>query len=452
MGIRGRSQSPGDDSDSQPTTPMLITGSEGSHFAQLFNTVSGRRIDSTDYETHLNTLGTIEGDLAVYVHLPFCASRCLSCDHVTNVTHDPRDIDHYLDDVALELERYNRHLQGRNHLAQLHLGGGTPNYLSERQLLRLITLLEEHFTIDANTDALIEVSAKRTSWSQLQMLKGIGFNEIKLQVRDLDPAVQKAVGRSDSGAVMADVFQTARDVGIRSVCMDLVYGLPQQTQESISRSVDNILELAPDRLSCYAYQRKTSEFRHQRAIDMPSVPSLADQLIMFNAVVERLESANYRWIGLDTFVRKDDPLALAQSEGRLHHNWMGYNVHGTQTLIGLGASAISEVGGACVQNACTLGDYTKALDAGSMPLRAGVLLDERSQRRRASMNALFCNLETEDINDMMPEGAAEQLESLQAQGLLRLEGAKAYVTPQGRYLLHHLCGHNESDKRWASGW
>ena len=397
-------------------------------------------------------MGPVRGELSVYVHLPFCASRCLSCDHVTNVTHDPREIDHYLDDVELELERFSTHLAGHNRLAQLHLGGGTPNYLSERQLLRLINLLETYFTIDAKTDALMEMSAKRTSWSQLQMLKGLGFNDIKLQVRDLDPAVQKAVGRSDSADVMEDVFQTARDVGIETVCMDLVYGLPQQTLQSISDTVDSVLALAPDRLSCYGYQRKTSEFLHQRAIDLPSVPSLADQLIMFNAVVERLESEGYVWIGLDTFVREDDPLATAQAEGRLYHNWMGYNAHGTATLLGFGASAISEVAGACVQNLCALDDYTAALDAGELPVRSGVLLDEQGQRRRASLNALLCNLELEDVSDVMPESGTAQLESLAKQGLLRLEGSKAYVTPQGRYLLHHICGHNETDKRWASGW
>ncbi|MEE4661422.1 MAG: radical SAM protein, partial [Halieaceae bacterium] len=432
--------------------PPLITGSEGGHLSRLFNSVSGERIDARGYQSLLANMESHNGDLAVYVHLPFCASRCLSCDHVTNVTHDAREIDHYLDDLELELERVTGHFDSRKRLSQLHLGGGTPNYLSDRQLLRLMNMLESRFILDADTDALIEASAKRTSWSQLQMLKGMGFNSIKLQVRDLDPMVQKAVGRSDSHAVMADVFANARDVGIKTVGMDLVYGLPQQSQDSINRSIDEILGLGPERLSCYAYTRKTGEFMHQRAIDAPSMPSLADQLIMFNNVVNRMEAAGYVWIGLDTFVKRDDPLATAQREGRLYHNWMGYNALGNSGVLGFGASAISEIGGACVQNFSAVEDYAAALDAGRLPVRGGVRLDVAGQRRREVLNALLCNLEVDDVEQVLPKEAAEQLHTLQEQGVLRIEGARAYVTPQGRYLLHQVCGHNEPDKRWASGW
>ncbi len=435
-----------------PGEPVLITGSEGSHLSKLFNAMTGERIDHAGYVDHLQGSKPQLDDVAVYVHLPFCASRCLSCDHVTTVTHDPRQIDHYIDDLGVELDSVSALLETKPRVSQLHLGGGTPNYLSEPQLLRLMNLLEDHFVIDERTDALIEASAKRSSLSQLRMLKGLGFSNMKLQVRDVDADVQRAVGRSDSLAVMTDVVDMARSAGIETLGMDLVYGLPNQSRDSIQQSLDQLLALDPDRLSCYAYQRKTAEFMHQRAIDAPSLPSLADKLIMFNDVVDRMEAAGYVWIGLDTFVRADDPLAIAQQERRLHHNWMGYNEHGTGNLLGFGASAISEIGGACVQNHCSVDDYHAAIESRGMAVKSGVLLDGKGQRKRASLNALLCNLELEDYAEVIPTEAKQDIQSLESQGVLRLEGDKAYVTPQGRFVLHHICGHNESDRAWASGW
>ncbi|MDJ0879043.1 MAG: radical SAM protein [Halieaceae bacterium] len=385
--------------------------------------------------------------------MPFCQSRCLSCDHITTVTHDGTVIDHYLDDLEHELEMVAERVGSGLDLAQLYIGGGTPNYLSDPQLLRLADMLEQHFRFADTTDTTIEISPRRSSAAQLQMLRGVGFRALKLEVRDLDPEVQKALAKSNSMPVLEDVFHNARDVGFETISMDLLYGLPTQTMASIRDTVQGILELEPDRLNCYAYARQPEMFRHQRAIQSPSLPSLADRLIMFNSIVDTMEDAGYTWVGLDSFAREGDALVVAQEEKRLAHNWMGYNTHGSQTLLGFGASAISEVAGACVQNHHGIDAWSESLQQDSFPVRAGVQLSERGMQHRRAVNGLLSNMHLDGgFEPGEGEESVQALETLREQGYLQVDDSRVSVTPEGRYLLHHLAGNSALDLKWSNGW
>ena len=429
----------------------LISGSEGGHITRLFDPYAGDPMGASDYQARLERSQPDDiGAPAVYIHLPFCASRCLSCDHVTNVTHDPAVIDAYLDDLEQEIELVTARLGRGMEISQLYLGGGTPNYLSDPQLLRLADIIEQYFRATDDTDAVIELSPKRSSAAQLQLLRGLGFRGIKFEVRDLDPEVQKALGRMDSLAVLEDVFVNARRAGFDNIGMDLVYGLPAQSSASIARTMEGILQLAPDRLNCYSYARQADTFRHQRAIEAPSLPSLADRLIMFNSIVDAMESTGYVWVGLDSFVRPGDPLADAQDDRRLKHNWMGYHSHGSEQLLGFGASAISEVGGACVQNYSDVEAWSKAIGQGKLPVRAGVQLTDSGLRHRMAVSGLLSNMEVSA--SMVPGEGQPDWQELHDQGYLFLEGDKVSITEQGRYLLHHICGNSAHDQRWSSGW
>ncbi len=432
----------------------LIGASEGGYIPGLLDPQVGDHIDSAKYAEILASAAPQEGGKpAVYIHLPFCQSRCLSCDHITTVTHDPRVIDRYLDRLEHELELVTSRTGEGLALAELYIGGGTPNYLSEPQLLRLADLLEQGFTLDADSDATIEINPRRSSASQLQMLRGLGFRAIKLEVRDLDPGVQKALGKSNSLAVLEDVFQNARDAGFETIGMDLLYGLPDQSLHTIKHTLQDIVYLNPDRLNCYAYARQPEVFRHQRAIQSPSLPSLADRLIMFNGIVDAMEAADYTWVGLDSFAREGDALVTAQNERRLAHNWMGYNAHGSQTLLGLGASAISEVGGACLQNFNNIDAWGEAVDRDELPVRAGVRLSERGLQHRRAVNGLLSNMHLDgELEPGEGEESALALETLQAQGFLQCEKGGMSVTPKGRYLLHHVAGNSALDVKWSSGW
>lgn len=439
---------------SQAGAGVLIGASEGSHFPRLLDPQVGSRIDGLTYGEILSSPAALAGGQpAVYIHLPFCQSRCLTCDHITTVTHDSTVIDRYLDDLERELELVTERVGEGLALSQLYIGGGTPNYLSDPQLLRLADLLEQSFSLDAGTEATMEISPRRSSASQLQMLRGLGFNAIKLEVRDLDPEVQRALAKSNSLAVLEDVFQNARDAGFATISMDLLYGLPNQSLESIRDTLGGIIDLQPHRLNCYAYARQPEMFRHQRAINSPSLPSLADRLIMFNSIVDAMEEADYTWVGLDSFALADDALVTAQNERRLAHNWMGYNDHGSRTLLGFGASAISEVAGACLQNHDIIGDWSAAIGRDQLPVRAGVQLSERGVQHRQALNGLLSNMQLEgSLEPGEGEESARALETLQEQGYLQQQDSGLAITQEGRYLLHHVAGNSALDLKWSNGW
>lgn len=435
--------------------PTLIAGDEGSHLAQLFTPGVGTRLSRQGYGGLLDQLAAnLEARPAVYIHLPFCPSRCLSCDKITTVSHDGQGVDRYLDNLDREMALYAAKLGEGRQLAQLHLGGGTPNYLTEAQLLRLMTIIERYFSIGHDTEMSLEASPKRSSFSQLQLLKGLGFRSVDFQLRDLDATVQRSIGRSNTLAVLEDVFRNARDVGIEALGVDLVYGLPEQTVASISRSAADLVQLAPDRISCQAFARRSREFSHHSAISPSVLPSLADRLILFNAIVDVMEGADYQWVGLDSFMRATDRFAVAQRENQLYRNWVGYNLHGGATVLGFGASAISEVGSACVSNYSTVEEWQASLGGGELPIRAGILLSEQEQARRRAVNGLFCNLRLDDLEPLagvVDVGAG--LDRLEQEGVISVHDGSIAVTPTGRLLLHHTCGgYRAREHAWASGW
>ncbi len=454
MSIRGHKKSRNRSRGSTGVlSPQLISGSEGSHIASVLDAQDGEQIGAHEYRSFLSRSQPLSNGVALYVHLPFCPSRCLSCEHITSVSHNAADIDIYLDHLDREFEMVAEEVGDGHPIVQLYLGGGTPNYLSDPQLLRLMDVIERYFRLEETTEATLEAAPKRSSQSQLQLLRGLGFKGIKFEVRDLDLAVQKSVGRSDSFSVLEDVFTNARDAGFATLSMDFVYGLPQQTVGSVRRSIKDLLDLSPDRLVCSAFSRKPEVFDHHRAIASPDLPSLADRLIMFNAVVDEMEAAGYTWIGLDSFALETDDLALAQEQQRLHHNWMGYNSHGSPNLLGFGASAISEVGNVCVQNHLATEDWSAAIEADQLPVRGGVRLGEEAHRQRSAVSGLLCNMELSDYADATPSQFHESdARELEAQGVLRMESGNMYVTDEGRYVLHHYWNHGLRRHRWVSGW
>lgn len=437
-------------SNTTRATPSLIYASEGSQYTSLAEAdQEGPAVSQADYAAALDAEGAAAPlPVSIYVHLPFCPSRCLSCDHETTVTHDSTLIDRYLDSLEQEVAQVTDRLGRKRHALQVHLGGGTPNYLSDPQLVRLAGILETHFTIDAATETSLEASPTRSSWTQLALLRGLGFRRINFEVRDLDSEVQKALGRSHSQSIVQDAFDNAHGAGFETVSMDLVYGLPNQTLASIRRSINQIVELQPDRLACFAYSRRPDAFLHQRAINPASLPSLGDRLAMFNAVVEAMTAAGYAWIGLDSFVKRGDSLAAAQATQSLHRSRIGYTLHESADLLGFGTSAISEVGGVCVQNHPEIPPWAAALDNSIFPFRKGVQWSREQRIQRNALTDLMCNLELPVTEELTRGNGA--LGNLAEDGLVDISEQRVTVTPQGRFVLHQLWGDSSPQFRWAS--
>jgi oxygen-independent coproporphyrinogen-3 oxidase len=385
----------------------------------------------------------VDAALSLYIHIPFCAVRCLNCDKNTTVTHDPGRIDDYIDALGKEMAMVGEQLGRQRPVRQLRLGGGTPNYLTDTQLVRLVEIIDRHFGLDSDTDAALEANPCRASASQLGLLHGLGFRRIDFAIADLDPHVQLAIGRVQSAAMIADAFATAREVGFESVNLGLRYGLPQQSAATLERTVERLLSLAPDRISCEAYQHRPGGLGHQWAIDSAQAnTSLASRLVLFHTVVEGLTSAGYQWIGLDCFARKNDQLSIAQTEHRLRRDWLGYTQQPASDFLGFGTNAISELGGLCTQNHLDVSRWQDAVEHHRYPVRGGLRLSKAQMKRRDAMCALMCNLEILDRDTLLgldkQESEGDLWSDFVRRGLIDVLPDRLRLTSEGRHMLHHF--------------
>ncbi|KGE05211.1 radical SAM protein [Pseudohaliea rubra] len=387
--------------------------------------------------------------IAVHVRLPFCPSRCLNCDHHTTVTHNSETIDEYIVGLEREISMVTDRIGRGLTLNQLHLGGGTPNYLSDTQLVQLMDVLDRHFHVTSDTETSLEANPKRCSPSQLTLLRGLGFRILDLQIRDLDSSVQLAIGRSHSLSVLEDVINSARSEGFETISMDLVYGLPNQSVESVHGTVANMINLNPDRIICQSFSPRPSVFKHQRALDAESLPSLADKVAMFNTASETLMGNGYEWVGLDCFALEHDALTRAKHAGHLHRNWVGYTDRDSGDLYGFGADAISQLREANVQNKVQLGEWHEAVQSGVLPLCTGERISESEQRQQAALSALLCNLELSDYGDLLEDN--DLLKELASQGFVEISDDKVSVTEYGRFALHQRWSDASPHYRAARG-
>lgn len=364
----------------------------GSYSADKISFAGSSTQSAIHYRDELSKLHSQAGaSLAAYVHLPFCPVRCLNCERNSTITQDPGVIDEYLDNLNTEVGLISEYIGSNIHLKQLHIGGGTPNYLSEPQLAHLMDIMHEHFEIDQETETSIEAHPKRASKIQLDLLQGLGIKRINFGVRDVNIDVQNAIGRVHSFEMLQDVFETARQAGFETISTDLMYGLPGQTLESIKDTINKITVLAPDRIDCFSYVRRTTYLPHQIAIDTATIPTRIEKLEIFNEIVEGLSGAGYSWIGLECFAKQDSPLVHAKNNKQLRRNWIGYTLNPAKNLIGFGVNASSEINGLCVQNSVDLKNWTDSLQQKTLPIQGGLRLDNEDLEKRDKIIELACN-------------------------------------------------------------
>lgn len=377
---------------------------------------------------------------ALYAHFPFCATRCLYCGCNAIPTQRQDKVDAYLDDLAHELAMLTAELGWGRPVHQMHWGGGTPNLLSPVQTERALRLLTDAFRFTADAELSIECDPRVVTDGQLRHLRGLGFSRVSFGVQDLDDHVQRAIGRVQPVAMVRDVVDEARAAGFAQINLDLIYGLPHQTLASVDATIDEVLALDPDRIASFGYAHLPAQRPHQRAIPVAALPGTVDRVALFRHIVDRLTAAGYAWIGFDHFARHDDPLAVAQREGRLHRNFMGYTTETGPHLLGVGMSAISEVNGVFAQNAATLGDWRDRVRGGRLPLVRGHVLSDDDRLRGALIKQLLCNLELP--LDAVPAALTPALNAVAAtaaDGLVVVHPDRIVVTDLGRYFLRNLC-------------
>jgi len=331
-------------------------------------------VGAAEFEDALRSrcVGGLRRPLSLYVHVPFCESLCYycACNKVVTKKHDR--VSHYLNCLEREAMLIAKMAAGNlTPVTQFHMGGGTPTFLNDQELLGLVQGLKMVFPFAANAEMSIEVDPRTVDEVRLLSLRGIGFNRISFGVQDFDPDVQKAVHREHSFESVDTLVKAARRFGFESINVDLIYGLPKQTPKSFAQTLDQLISLSPDRVALYGYAHMPDRFKPQRRIHNSDLPNAAGRVALLAQAIERMQAAGYDYIGMDHFAKPQDPLAVAKRQGRLHRNFQGYTTQPDADLIGLGVSAISKVGSVMLQNTRELNEYEDALSRGHLALFRG---------------------------------------------------------------------------------
>ena len=390
------------------------------------------------------TVGGFSRALSLYVHIPFCNTICYYCACNKIITKDHGRSAKYLKYLGKELSLQAESLDGSHDVVQLHWGGGTPTFLSDDEMRRLMELINRHFRLLPNGEYSIEVDPRKVGRESVRLLAELGFNRMSVGVQDFEPSVQQAVNRIQTQAETALVIDAAREFGFKSVSVDLIYGLPKQNVISFNHSLDEVIKLSPDRLSIYNYAHLPGLFKPQRRIHETELPSAEVKLQILQLAIRRLTDAGYVFIGMDHFAKPDDELAVAQRQGRLHRNFQGYSTHAEADLMAFGVSAISKVGPTYCQNVRTLDEYYDSLDNGRLPVMRGLELTADDLLRRSIIQALMCHfelsiesIEIAHLIDFKSYFAPElaELRDMEQAGLLAIDDQWISVLPKGRMLV-----------------
>ena len=385
--------------------------------------------------------------LSLYVHIPFCESLCYYCACNKIITKKHERGPEYLHALACEARLYTLQLGTGRTVTQLHLGGGSPTFLTDAELTELMSMLRRNFALAAGGEFSIEIDPRTVDGKRLEHIAELGFNRISFGIQDFDPAVQQAVHRIQPAEQVFALMEEARRIGFDSVNADLIYGLPRQTPESFARTLEQVAQLRPDRIALYGYAHLPERFKPQRRILSADMPGAGMKLEMLSQALDAFGAAGYVYVGMDHFALPNDALAVAKRQGRLHRNFQGYSTQPDCDLIGLGVSAIGRIGPTYSQNAKTLEEYCDLLDQGRLPVVRGLGLSRDDLTRRAVIMALMCqgqvsfeSIEVAWLVDFR-ESFARELEALREYedlGFVVVDDAGVQVTAEGWYFVRAI--------------
>lgn len=385
--------------------------------------------------------------LSVYVHLPFCRSICHFCGCHALAAHTPERISRYLGALAREMTLVGDALGGTRAVAELHFGGGSPSLLAPGDFERLMRDLRRSFPFDDDVEIALEADPRTTDRDKLECYRRQGVTRLSFGFQDLDPTVQRAIGRNQSAATSRAVYQAARDTGFEAINIDLCYGLPEQTQETFARTVDEVIGLRPDRVALFGYAHVPWLKPKQKLILASTLPGVDLRLRLVADAHALLTAAGYEPIGFDHFALPGDPLARAARAGRLHRNFQGYTTTATDALVGLGLSAISDLPEGYAQNTRGLGDYLAALDAGQLPTERGAVRSADDRLRGDLIRRIMCTFRVDrtEIEGCygidFAETFAPELEALQrleGEGLVTMSDTVIALTDLGRLFVRNV--------------
>ncbi|MCD6063780.1 MAG: hemN [Flavipsychrobacter sp.] len=383
-----------------------------------------------------------DGGISLYIHLPFCESLCTYCGCNKKITTNHGVEAGYIEAILKEWQMYLALVDGKPVIKELHLGGGTPTFFSTDNLTRLVTgILDNTRKVD-DVEFSFEGHPNNTTREHLQTLFDLGFSRVSFGVQDNDPEVQRVINRIQPFENVAAVTATAREIGYRSVNFDLIYGLPLQHLEGMRKTIADCISLKPDRVAFYSYAHVPWTSRGQRLFDENDLPAAELKLRLYAEGKKLFTAAGYSDIGMDHFALPGDYLHQAWQAGGLHRNFMGYTTQKTKMMIGLGVSAISDLGCAFGQNTKTIQDYYRSVDSGHLPVQKGIVLNDEDVLFRKYILDLSCNGHTvfaHEYYDVLKEFTFPQLAALEADGLIEWTEHEVKLTGAGKQFLRVVC-------------
>jgi oxygen-independent coproporphyrinogen-3 oxidase len=413
---------------SYPTVPVWNEKIDADQWAQNFS----RRFEE---ENHIN-------GISLYIHLPFCESLCTYCGCNKKITTNHKVEEEYMAAIKKEWLIYRKLMRQTPIIREIHLGGGTPTFFSPQNLKNLLNLFLQSSIIHPRHEFSIEGHPNNTTKEHLSMLYSLGFRRISYGVQDNDPEVQRVINRIQPVENVRAATANARAAGFRSVNFDLIYGLPLQTLESMERTINQVIELRPDRIAFYSYAHVPWTSKAQRLFDESQLPDPALKIQLYLKGKELLLKNGYVDIGMDHFALPEDDLYKAWEAGRLHRNFMGYTTQNTGLLLGLGVSSISDSGNAYAQNEKALHDYYAALEEGRLPVKKGFMLSEEDMAFRNYIHDIACKGETYFHPQHLPlleEWTFPKLAAFEQDGLVEWNRDGVRLTMQGRHFLRNVC-------------
>lgn len=403
-----------------------------------------------DYQQAAQRSNQSERGLSLYFHIPFCDTVCFFCACNKVWTRDRSKTKPYLERLFKEIEMQAELFDNNRMVEQLHWGGGTPTFLNTDEMAQLMAKTRQHFNLydDDSGEYSIEIDPREASRESVKLLRELGFNRMSLGVQDFNPEVQKAVNRIQTKEETFEVLEGAREAGFLSVNVDLIYGLPKQTEKGFLETLDLVLEAEPDRFSIFNYAHMPSMFPTQKKMNEADMPSADEKLAILHSATERLLEAGYVYIGMDHFAKPDDELAIAQRNETLYRNFQGYSTHAECDLVGMGATSISLINNTYAQNYKSLAEYYEAIDNNSLAVFRGVQLSEDDELRRDVITRLISHfhLNFASVNEQWGIYFAEyfsaellRLQPMAEDGLITLTDEDVYVSAAGRLLIRNIC-------------
>lgn len=383
------------------------------------------------------------GEVCLYIHLPYCEDLCTFCACNKRITKNHDVEAPYIRTLVDEWNIYRRILSGTPVIREIHLGGGTPTFFSPTHLSSLITDLTSRAIVPENHEFSIEVHPSSTTLEHLQTLAYLGFNRISMGVQDFDDGIQHIINRRQTYEQTRQVMQWARDLGYRSVNIDLVYGLPMQTTDHIRATVEKVVTLDPDRIAYYSYAHVPWKSKGQRRYTDGDVPCGQERYNMYTLGQQLLNNIGYVSIGMDHYARESDSMLQAYRAGTLHRNFMGYTTTSNKLVVGLGASAIGDTWDAFAQNEKVAEDYRSVIADGHLPLVAGHLLTKEDQIVRRHILDLMCTgtttLNRDTLGEHVIDTILQRLSEHHMAGLADIDGLRITATTEGRIFIRNVC-------------